>query len=77
MIGRLRTEKDLARFVKKQVDKPDVVPAPPPPIAIMKPGVPADTDFPQTPGDGLFGLNIENPEEPILYVRVAGAWREI
>lgn len=83
MIGNLKTESDLARFVKKQVNRPDVLPTPVPlpAIAIVKTaaeGPITDADFPQPPGDRTLGAQEEVVEEATvltLMIRLGGAWR--
>lgn len=76
MIGKLKTESDLARFVKKQVERPDVLPKAQPPIALTKAGVPTDADFPQPPGDGLLAVDTSSEGGPTLYIRL-GTWQAL
>lgn len=70
-IGNLKTEGDLRRFVRSELRRPGSVPAPKPAISLMKAGVPADSDFPAKPSDGILALDLTGPT---LYVRAGGNW---
>lgn len=64
---------DLQRWLEQTVQKPGVLPpsTPQAAISLTKAGVPADTDFPNTPGNGILALDTTGPK---LYARVNGAW---
>jgi hypothetical protein len=70
-IGALQNEGDLRRFIEAELERPGNRPAPAPPIALTKSGVPSDKDFPNPPGNGIFAFD---REAGVLYARIDGEW---
>lgn len=69
----IQNKADLRRWLEQEFQTPGVMPAAPAqaPISLTKAGVPADSDFPSTPGNGILALDTTGPT---LYARVAGSW---
>lgn len=67
---------DLKRWLVQALQDPGVLPPPSPQAAISlaKAGVPADSDFPNTPGNGIMALDTTGPT---LYARVGGSWVKV
>lgn len=80
MIGNLKSESDLARFIRKEVQKPDVVRVPAvAPIALVKvesEGPVTDVDFPNPPGDRTLAIQEEGGLK-VLVCRLGGVWTAI
>jgi hypothetical protein len=74
-LGALQDEADLKRWLEQQLQTPGVLPQnPQPAIALTKAGVPADSDFPNPPGNGILALDSTGPT---LYARLAGEWKAL
>jgi hypothetical protein len=73
-LGNLQNEADLRRWLQQQLATPGILPSPKPDVSLVKNGVPADSDFPKTPGDGTLALDSSGPT---LYCRVAGVWSAV
>jgi len=74
-LGGLQDEADLKRWLEDQLRTPGVVPREAEPaISLTKAGVPADSDFPNPPGNGILALDTTGPT---LYARVNDVWKAL
>jgi hypothetical protein len=77
MIGGIKTEGDLKRWLEEQLRTPGVAPQEPrPAVSLTKNGTPSDSDFPAPPGNGNLALDTSTTP-PTLYSRVAGEWKAL
>jgi len=73
LVDEIQNTADLLRWLEQKLQQPGVMPPPAvqSAISLTKAGVPADSDFPSTPGNGILALDTTGPT---LYARANGAW---
>jgi hypothetical protein len=69
----IQSKGDLKRWLEQVLQEPGVLPpsTPQSPIALTKAGEPLDSDFPNTPGNGILALDTTGPR---LWARTGGGW---